>query len=679
MPIRLIGELKTPTSCPLAGVIITLKSIETSADVLLSSSSSITTDYKGRYEAMVPTGLYLVSLDNGISIVDLGQITVFSDSAESTLQALLSAPESEPSPAWLQEIRDAVATTTSQANIAKSSAFSASGSESAGASSAVSSADSAAKSEMFTAAAELHKSAAAISALTAASAANQASSLIGEMKWYPSDPDNVLVRAGLAIPNGMEVSRVGPFALLWGEVDRGNLQSVSESEWQAGKKNIYSTGNGTTTFRLPDLRDSIISTLDLKTVASKQTVLQPYIVCAKLVGVSPISVRGIWDVPLNSVGGDVLNTRIVKGVAPYVATGQINDGMGFLVVAAGNFDLNDDGVVTLAIGDTIVWFKKDYRRVRENIVTSVQGKIGDVGIAWADVGGNYFAILDPAQNYIRSADNMWNMCGGVNRGWMPYSEGAGSNAVSSLGNNSWWFRSAHVNTYLGGSVDVTGNIKSSNLQVNIAPNSGAQFGSTKWKALVGVSPTPNEYLFGGASDAPPVFDSCLIRISESKLTYEPRTGESHDIFHKGNPPSADEVGALPTTNGIVTNSITLMNPKTRVGIKLDIDSTQDTAIFECGVNAPDGKNKVQFIGDTDALDTFDIVMKDGAFPTVNGQPFYSVQPPLTTKEIFTGALSKNSDAETLNDLMLALIQRIDALEGSIQGPVCLPMDSYNLR
>ncbi len=123
MSIRLFGELKTPTFCPMAGVKIMLTALETSVDVLFSSTASVLTDYKGRYDFNVPTGIYSVTLEHhAASKVELGDIRVFSDSTESTLQALLDAPAIEPSPVWYQQIEEALIESRKYAELSENSA-----------------------------------------------------------------------------------------------------------------------------------------------------------------------------------------------------------------------------------------------------------------------------------------------------------------------------------------------------------------------------------------------------------------------------------------------------------------------------------------------------------------------------------------------------------------------------
>jgi hypothetical protein len=61
---------------------------------------------------------------------------------------------------------------------------------------------------------------------------------------------------GTLLLQGQEVSRT-TYADLWAHV-QAQAVVVTDAEWAAGEKSQFSSGNGTTTFRLPDLRDEFI-------------------------------------------------------------------------------------------------------------------------------------------------------------------------------------------------------------------------------------------------------------------------------------------------------------------------------------------------------------------------------------------------------------------------------------
>lgn len=75
---------------------------------------------------------------------------------------------------------------------------------------------------------------------------------LGEVTWFPYDKDNGIGYSGVLPADGREVLRVD-YPDTWEAIEAGLIPSVSEAEWQAGAKLYFSKGNGTTTFRLPDM------------------------------------------------------------------------------------------------------------------------------------------------------------------------------------------------------------------------------------------------------------------------------------------------------------------------------------------------------------------------------------------------------------------------------------------
>lgn len=75
---------------------------------------------------------------------------------------------------------------------------------------------------------------------------------LGEVTWFPYDKDSGIGYSGVLPADGREVLRVD-YPDTWEAIEAGLIPSVSEAEWQAGSKLYFSTGNGTTTFRLPDM------------------------------------------------------------------------------------------------------------------------------------------------------------------------------------------------------------------------------------------------------------------------------------------------------------------------------------------------------------------------------------------------------------------------------------------
>ncbi|WP_347368037.1 hypothetical protein [Vibrio vulnificus] len=98
---------------------------------------------------------------------------------------------------------------------------------------------------------------------------------------------------------------------------------------------------------------------------------------------------------------------------------------------------------------------------------------------------------------------------------------------------------------------MTGNLTVPSLVVNTSGGVGTRFGSTTHKALVGVSSTAGEFLFGGSATDSTTFSTYLRIGAGTKLEFN-----SHKVYHSGAKPTAADVGALPLTGGSVTGLIT---------------------------------------------------------------------------------------------------------------------------
>jgi hypothetical protein len=106
--------LRGPYGDPQPGVIITMKAKGTSSKVLVANNSAIATDSDGKYSMQVFPGRYEVVVS---TLGKIGEIQVFSDSKDGTLNDFLLAPgEDELTPAVVQTVD------TMRADAAKSAA-----------------------------------------------------------------------------------------------------------------------------------------------------------------------------------------------------------------------------------------------------------------------------------------------------------------------------------------------------------------------------------------------------------------------------------------------------------------------------------------------------------------------------------------------------------------------------
>ncbi|WLJ70813.1 hypothetical protein [Vibrio phage MJW] len=183
------------------------------------------------------------------------------------------------------------------------------------------------------------------------------------------------------------------------------------------------------------------------------------------------------------ITGDPDDTTITQGNPP---TDLSPNGVAYVVVTT-----NPSGVSTQITGeaktvfdnDQIVWTGSKWS-VSEfgSRVTSVNGRTGDVsGLAEAaDVYtkgqsdakyysadnkpkfqdlADYVFWLAPNAGRIRVGGNTDLVAGRDDKGFLPRQEGTGAASVSYVGNPTWWFGESWINSYRGGSVNVTGQIQ----------------------------------------------------------------------------------------------------------------------------------------------------------------------------------------------------------------------------
>lgn len=75
---------------------------------------------------------------------------------------------------------------------------------------------------------------------------------LGKVEWWPGNP--AMIPAGFLPLNGQLLNRAD-YPDLWEDISNGVFVSVTEATWQsdAGARGRFSLGDGTTTFRMPDL------------------------------------------------------------------------------------------------------------------------------------------------------------------------------------------------------------------------------------------------------------------------------------------------------------------------------------------------------------------------------------------------------------------------------------------
>lgn len=128
---------------------------------------------------------------------------------------------------------------------------------------------------------------------------------LGETVLFQYDPDKDVSYPGLLPQDGREVRRAD-YPDLWLSIAQNYIPSVSESEWQAGKTNCFSTGDGTTTFRVPKWSGEVLRTPNADDEKGEVVAQIPYVVTVN--GVAPNDTTG--NVQIDAVTTDGMNSAI---------------------------------------------------------------------------------------------------------------------------------------------------------------------------------------------------------------------------------------------------------------------------------------------------------------------------------------------------------------------------------
>lgn len=128
---------------------------------------------------------------------------------------------------------------------------------------------------------------------------------LGETVLFQYDPEKDVSYPGLLPQDGREVNRVD-YPDLWSAIEQNYVPSVTEAEWQAGKTNCFSTGNGTTTFRVPKWSGEVLRTPNADDEKGEIVEQIPYVVTVN--GVAPDDATG--NVEIDAVTTDELTSAI---------------------------------------------------------------------------------------------------------------------------------------------------------------------------------------------------------------------------------------------------------------------------------------------------------------------------------------------------------------------------------
>ncbi|WQZ52619.1 hypothetical protein [Salmonella phage SP33] len=179
---------------------------------------------------------------------------------------------------------------------------------------------------------------------------------LGEVTWFPYDKDSGVGYPGVLPADGREVLRVD-YPDTWEAIEAGLIPSVSEAEWQAGAILYFSTGDGSTTFRLPDMMQGQAFRAPIKGEENGGAIKEqiPYITTVN--GIGPADDTGAIKLPyVAMVNGAIIPDENGNLALGNVVTKNVWNGTDGEVLLRGAFGLGGTGI-TLNEPDLVSFFK----------------------------------------------------------------------------------------------------------------------------------------------------------------------------------------------------------------------------------------------------------------------------------------------------------------------------------
>lgn len=133
---------------------------------------------------------------------------------------------------------------------------------------------------------------------------------LGETVWFPYAPGESIGYSGVLPQDGRILKRVD-YPDAWLAIEQGLVPSVSESEWQAGAQSVFSTGDGSTTFRLPKWDGQVLRAPNSTDEIGEFHEQIPYI--TKINNVAPNDATGEITLPY-AVKGDNIDITSLAGL-----------------------------------------------------------------------------------------------------------------------------------------------------------------------------------------------------------------------------------------------------------------------------------------------------------------------------------------------------------------------------
>lgn len=179
---------------------------------------------------------------------------------------------------------------------------------------------------------------------------------LGEVTWFPYNKDSGVGYPGVLPADGREVLRVD-YPDTWEAIEAGLIPSVTEEQWQAGATLYFSTGDGSTTFRLPDMMQGQAFRAPTKGEENAGAIKEqiPYITTVN--GISPADDTGAIKLPyVAMVNGTIIPDENGNLALGNVVTKNAWNGTDGEVLLRGAFGLGGVGI-TLNEPDLVSFFK----------------------------------------------------------------------------------------------------------------------------------------------------------------------------------------------------------------------------------------------------------------------------------------------------------------------------------
>ncbi|QCW23758.1 tail fiber protein [Pantoea phage vB_PagS_AAS21] len=135
---------------------------------------------------------------------------------------------------------------------------------------------------------------------------------LGETVWFPYAPNETIGYSGVLPQDGRILNRVD-YPDAWLAIEQGLVPSVSEAEWQAGAKSVFSRGDGSTTFRLPKWDGEVLRAPNSDDEIGEFHEQIPYI--TKVNDITPDDVTGAIILPYATKGANKDITSL-DGISP---------------------------------------------------------------------------------------------------------------------------------------------------------------------------------------------------------------------------------------------------------------------------------------------------------------------------------------------------------------------------